>query len=79
MADACFRKKKLLFLAPRVLIYLKYWTIWLTTGPHWISLFVKWAPCIKIVIIIVIIIIIIVIIIIIIFDAFIIVLLVVFR
>ena len=28
------------------------------TGPHWISLFVKWAPCIKIIIIIIIIIII---------------------
>ena len=26
------------------------------TGPHWISLFVKWAPCVKIVIIIIIII-----------------------
>ena len=40
------------------------------TGPHWISLIVKWAPCIKIVIIIIIIIIIVIVIIIIIIIKF---------
>ena len=34
------------------IIYFFYFFFYCFTGPHWISPFVKWAPCIKIVIII---------------------------